>query len=38
VPLDPHATVDWSAIGTHHGYGTHPAGERPVGATPTTGD
>jgi len=32
VPLDPHATVNWSAIGTHGGHAAHPAG-----ATPTTG-
>ena len=35
VPLNPHATVDWSAIGTHGGYGGHPGASR---STPTTGD
>ena len=34
VPLDPHATVDWSAIGTRGGHG-HGGGTR---TTPTTGD
>ena len=31
VPVDPHATVNWSAIGTHGGH------RHPSGATPTTG-
>ena len=36
VPLDPHATVDWAAIGSGHGFGGH---HLPGGApsTPTTG-
>ena len=31
VPVDPHATVNWSAIGTREGH------RHPSGATPTTG-
>jgi len=39
VPLDPHATVNWSAVGTYDGAGHHPraSGSHPAQLTATPG-